>query len=81
MEAMAESNMKVVYTVVDKNHPGDNHPVYGNELYETVLKEVISDAMSVLPCRDVNVFLDSNGFIYGGDCACKRRIQIYSKRA
>ena len=22
MEAMAESNMKVVYTVVDKNHPG-----------------------------------------------------------
>ena len=63
MESMAESNLKVVYTVVDKNHPGDSRPVYGNELYETVLKEVISDAMSVLPCRDVNVFLDSNGFI------------------
>ena len=63
MEALAESNLKVVYAAVDKNHPGDNHPVYGNELYEKVLKQVISDAMSILPCRDVNVFLDSSGFV------------------
>ena len=30
---MADSNVRVVYTVVDKNCPDDNHPVYGNELY------------------------------------------------
>lgn len=38
-------------------------PVYGNALYEIVLRQVISDAMDVLPCKDVNVLLDSCRFI------------------
>ena len=61
LEAMADSNIRVVYTVVNKNYPSDNHPIYGNDLYVEVLKRVISDAMDVLPCRDVNVYLDNNG--------------------
>ena len=63
LEAMADSNVRVVYTVVDKNCPDDNHPVYGNELYVDTLRCVLSDAMDVLPCRDVNVYLDNNGFV------------------
>ena len=63
LEAMAESNIRVVYKVVDKNYPDDNHPVYGNDLYVNVLRCVISDAMDALPCKDVNVYLDNNGFV------------------
>ena len=60
---MSDLDFRVVYTVVDKNNPLDHHPIYGNRLYETVLRQVISDAMDVLPCRDTNVFLDSCSFI------------------
>ena len=62
---MADSNVRVVYMVVDKNYHDDNHPVYGNELYVDTLRCVLSDAMNVLPCRDVNVYLDNNGFVPG----------------
>lgn len=62
---MATLNFNVVYTAVDKNRPSNNHPVYGNVLYEKVLREVMSDAMDVLPCRDVVILLDSSRFISG----------------
>ena len=32
-------------------------------MYEEVLREVLSDAMEYLPCKDVNIFLDGCGFI------------------
>ena len=48
---------------MNKNHPDNHKPIYGNELYERVLRQVISDAISVLPCKDFNLFLDSNNFI------------------
>ena len=60
---MSDLRFNVVYTVVDKNNPPDKRPVYGNALYEIVLRQVISDAMDVLPCKDVNVLLDSCRFI------------------
>ena len=63
LQAMLDSKVKIVYTVVDKNHPDNNHPVYGNVLYTDILRMVISDAMGVLPCKDANVILDANGFI------------------
>lgn len=63
LSAMSDLDFRVVYTVVDKNNPLDHHPIYGNRLYETVLRQVISDAMDVLPCKDVNIFLDGSGFI------------------
>ena len=63
LTSMADLRFDAVYSVVDKNNPSDHHPVYGNELYEKILRQVISDAMDVLPCRDSNVFLDSSHFI------------------
>lgn len=63
LQAMLDSKVKIVYTVVDKNHPDDNHPLYGNDLYEEILRGVVSDAMDVLPCKDTNVILDASGFI------------------
>ena len=63
LSTMSDLDFRVVYTVVNKNNPLDHHPIYGNKLYETVLRQVISDAMDVLPCRDANVFLDSCSFI------------------
>ena len=62
-QAMLDSKVKIVYTVVDKNHPDDNRPLYGNYLYEEILRGVVSDAMDVLPCKDTNVILDASGFI------------------
>ena len=66
ISALSNLNFKIVYYTVDKNHPEDNRPVYGNELYVRILRQVIRDSMEVLPCRDVNVFLDSCGFISMG---------------
>ena len=60
---MAELDFRAVYTAVDKNHPDYKRPIYGNELYERVLRQVISDAMEVLPCRDVNIIVDRSRFI------------------
>lgn len=61
--SLEDLRFKIVYTVVNKNNPDDHHPVYGNLLYEKTLKQVIEDAISVLPCKDFNLFLDSNYFI------------------
>ena len=63
LTSMADLRFNAVYSIVDKNHPSDHHPVYGNELYERTLRQVISDAMDVLICKDSNVFLDSSHFI------------------
>ena len=63
LSAMSDLRFNAVYTVVDKNNPSDHHPVYGNELYEKVLREVVSDAMDVLQCRDTNILLDGCRFI------------------
>ena len=63
LTAMSSLRFTAAYTVVDKNNPSDHHPVYGNELYEKTLRQVLSDAMEVLPCKDVNVLLDGSGFI------------------
>ena len=63
LNTLSELSFNVVYTVVNKNEPLNHHPIYGNKLYEEVLREVIEDAMDYLPCKDVNVFLDGCGFI------------------
>lgn len=63
LSAMSDLRFNAVYTAVDKNNPSDHHPVYGNELYERTLRQVLSDAMEILPCKDVNVLLDGCGFV------------------
>ena len=67
LKSMTDQKFKIVYVVVDKNHPNDHHPVYGNELYVSVLERVISDAMDCLPCKDTNVYLDRCSFLTSED--------------
>jgi hypothetical protein len=62
ISALSNLNFKIVYYTVDKNHPEDNRPVYGNELYVRILRQVVRDSLEVLPCRDVILFLDSCTF-------------------
>ena len=63
LQTMSELRFDVVYTTVDKNNSDNHHPIYGNKLYEFVLKQVISDAMETLPCKDTNIYLDYSRFI------------------
>ena len=63
LKSLSKLRFKAVYTVVDKNHPSDHKYKYGNELYEAVLRTVISDSLSVLPCNDAVVIVDSSHFI------------------
>ena len=63
INALSDLSFKIVYCTVNKNNPDDHRPVYGNELYERTLKEVIADSFKVLPCRDVNVVIDGCSFI------------------
>ena len=37
--------------------------MYGNELYDRMVCQVVDDALSHLGCRDVKVYLDNNRFI------------------
>jgi hypothetical protein len=37
--------------------------VYGNELYDRMVCQVVDDALSRLNCRDVKIYLDNNRFI------------------
>ena len=63
LHIMSDLRFNIVYTVVDKNNPPDNRPIYGNALYGNILRQVISDAMDIVLCKDVNVLLDSCRFI------------------
>ena len=60
---MSRCQFTAVYSVINKNNPLSKKKVYGNALYEILIRQVVSDALSVLPCRDVNVYLDRNRFI------------------
>lgn len=63
LSAMSTLRFNAVYSVVDKNNPSDHYPIYGNDLYRKTLREVVSDAMDVLQCRDTNILLDGCRFI------------------
>ena len=60
---MSTCQFKAVYSVINKNHPLSKKNYYGNILYEIMVRQVVSDALSVLSCKDVNVYLDRNRFI------------------
>lgn len=63
LNALSDLNFKIVYYTLDKNYPEGNKPIYGNDLYEFVLRQIIRDSMGALTCKDVNVFLDSCSFV------------------
>ena len=62
-EAMGRCRFGIVYSVIKKNKPLSDAPVYGNELYDRMVCQVVDDALSHLGCRDVKVYLDNNRFI------------------
>ena len=61
--AMAECQFQVVYSQLDKNNSETNNQVFGNALYEIFIRQILADAMSVLPCRDVDITVDRCRFI------------------
>ncbi len=63
LRSMCDHRFRVAYVVVDKKQSKGHVPVYGNELYRMVLRQVISDAMECLPCKGVDVFLDRCSFL------------------
>ena len=63
INSMSALKFRIVYCTVNKNNPDDHRPIYGNDLYEKVLRQVIHDAIDYLPCKDVNIYLDSCSFI------------------
>ena len=67
LEEMSKCRFRTVYTVIDKNNPLSHKCLYGNDLYNVILRQVVYDSMEILPCKDVNVLLDRNSFITVGD--------------
>lgn len=63
LSTMSGCEFRAVYAVINKNNPDSGKHLYGNNLYEMMLRQVLADAMSVLPCRDFNVFVDRSSFI------------------
>lgn len=63
LQAMVDCQFKIVYSVINKNNPSSRNYLYGNDLYEMMLRHVVSDAMSISPCRDVRVHVDRSRFI------------------
>lgn len=60
---MVSCQFNVVYSVVNKNQPSSGVYVYGNQLYEIFLRQVLADSMSALQCRDVNIIVDRSRFV------------------
>lgn len=64
LDEVSKCNVSIVYVMVDKyNYAGDYYGVFGNDLYEAVLSDLLSAAFSVVNKGDVNVFLDRSSFI------------------
>ena len=62
-EVMNQCNFDAVYSAVEKRNPKSKNAVYGNRLYENTLRQVLSDAISILPCKDFNIIVDRSSFI------------------
>lgn len=73
-QTMKSCQFNAVYSVINKNCPLSKKNLYGNPLYEMMVRQVVSDALSVLQCKDVNIYLDRSRFITE-----KRFIEIVSE--
>ena len=62
-KTMSVCQFKAVYSVINKNYPLSKVNLYGNPLYEIMIRQVVSDALTTLSCKDVNIYLDRNRFI------------------
>ena len=60
---MSECQFQVVYLQLDKENSETHNQVFGNELYELFIRQILADAMSVLPCRDADIRVDRCRFI------------------
>lgn len=60
---LSRCQFSIAYATLNKDHPETGMRVFGNELYEIFIRQVLADAMAALPCRDVNVLVDRCRFI------------------
>ncbi len=64
LEEVSRCNVSIVYLVVDKyDYSGKYYGIHGNDLYEVVLRDLLSEAFSVVNGGDANVFLDRSSFV------------------
>lgn len=56
------ADIKIVYVCVDKHDPSDPSE-RGNELYCVVLEELMKNAMSIAPTKDLRIVVDESWFI------------------
>ncbi len=67
LDAMATCPFEATTCAIDKNDPGFERRIYGNELYAFMLRQILKDAISVRPCNDLNVYVDGSRFITEAD--------------
>ena len=64
LKELSNCNVSIVFVVVDKHdYKGRYYGIYGNKLYETVLRELLAEAFAIVGKSDVNVLLDRSSFI------------------
>lgn len=51
------------YRCINKNNPDSKNYIYGNALYEMMLRHVISDVISLRPFNDLIIYVDRSRFI------------------
>ncbi len=61
--AMANCQFRAAVCAINKNNPDSKQFVYGNELYAALFRQIVKDALSIRPCNDLRVYVDSNRFI------------------
>ena len=66
-EEIKRCQFRTVTSVINKNNPYSKRHLYGNDLYCWMLRQVITDAISVRMCNDVNVYIDRCRFIKEND--------------
>lgn len=82
LEEVSRCNVSIVYVVVDKyDYSGKYYGIHGNDLYEAVLSDLLSEAFSIVNKGDANVFLDRSSFVtLGSFRAIAKEIAIAKSR-
>ncbi|MDN5357523.1 MAG: hypothetical protein PWR17_692 [Candidatus Methanomethylophilaceae archaeon] len=63
----SQSDSVVVSAVIEKNCPQSGHCTYGNDLYRTMLRNLLELAMPHSRTRDVNIIVDGSRYIKDKD--------------
>lgn len=64
LEEVSGCNVSIVCVLVDKyDCTGKYYGIHGNDLYESVLRDLLNEAFSIVNKGDANVFLDRSSFV------------------